>query len=79
MQGADEGKYLFLESVIVTRPQPTASPVRIHTKERWQLSADAKSLTIKSDVDFPDFPAAISGAVAGDASTTRKYTRIEEQ
>jgi hypothetical protein len=68
-------KYLVLESVVVGRPQPKSPPVRMHTKERWQLSADGKTLTIKSDVDFPDFPADISAAVAGDTSGTRKYTR----
>jgi hypothetical protein len=72
-----KGKYLFLESLVVTRPQPAASPVRIHTKERWQLSADGKSLTIKSDSDFPDAPAAVSAAVGGETSSTEKYTRIE--
>jgi hypothetical protein len=69
-----KAKYLILDSVVVTRPQPTAT-VRMHTKERWQLSADGKSLTIKFDVDFPDFPSDISAAVAGDTSGTRKYTR----
>ena len=57
-------KYLILESVVLARPQQTASPLRIHTKEKWQLSADAKTLTIKSDVDFPDVPADISAMVA---------------
>jgi len=71
-----KAKYLVLESVVVGRPQSTAPPIRMRTKERWQLSADGKSLTIKSDVDFPDFPADISAAVAGDTSGTRKYTRI---
>jgi hypothetical protein len=70
-----KGKYLVLDSVVVARPQPTAPPVRMHTKERWQLSADAKTLTIKSDVDFPDFPSDISAAVAGTTSGTTKYTR----
>jgi hypothetical protein len=73
-KGQLKAKYLILESVVVTRPQATAT-VRMHTKERWQLSADGKNLTIKSDVDFPDFPADISAAVAGDTSGTRKYTR----
>jgi hypothetical protein len=68
-------KYLILESIVVARPQPTAPPVREHTKERWQLSADGKTLTIKSDVDFPDFPADISVAVADITSGTTKYTR----
>ena len=72
-----KAKYLTVESVVVARPQPTAPPVRMHTKERWQLSADAKILTIKSDVDFPDFPSDISAAVAGTTSGTAKYTRTE--
>jgi hypothetical protein len=71
-----KAKHLILESVVVTRPQTTGPPVRMHTKERWQLSADAKTLTIKSDVDFPDFPSEISAAVSGTTSTT-KYTRTE--
>lgn len=71
-----KGKNLIVESVVLTHPQPTAR-VRIHTKDRWQLSGDTKTLTIKSDVDFPDFPAGVSAAVAGDTSTTTKYTRTE--
>jgi hypothetical protein len=46
-------------------------------KERWRLSADAKALTIKSDVDFPDFPPEISAAVSGTTSNTTTYTRTE--
>lgn len=68
-------KYLMLESVVLTRSQQAASPVRMHTKEKWQLSSDAKTLSIKSDVDFPDFPADISAAVAGTTSGTAKYKR----
>lgn len=71
-----KAKYLILESIVVARP-PAAAPVRVHTKERWQLSADAKNLTIKSDVDFPDFPSDISAAVAGSTSGMTKYTRTE--
>jgi hypothetical protein len=72
-----KGKFLLVESVVAIRPQPTASPVRVHTKERWQLSSDSKTLTIKSYVDFPDFPAGISAAV--NASGTEQYTRVENQ
>jgi hypothetical protein len=39
-------------------------PVRIHTKERWQLLSDSKTLTVKSDVDFPDAPGMPSSVVA---------------
>lgn len=68
-------KYLMLEAVVLTRPQQAASPVRMHTKEKWQLSSDSKTLTIKSEVDFPDFPADVSAAVAGTTSGTVKYKR----
>jgi hypothetical protein len=71
-----KGKNLIVESVVLTHPQPTAT-VRMHTKERWQLSSDSKTLTIKSDVDFPDSPAGVSAAIAGDTSSTTKYTRTE--
>jgi len=68
-------KYLVLESVVVARPN--APPMRIHTKERWQLSADSKTLTIKSSVDFPDVPGDASAIVGAYGSGTQKYTRIE--
>jgi hypothetical protein len=70
-------KYLVLESVVTTRPQPNAPPVRIHTKERWQLSSDSKTLTVKSDVDFPDAPRDVSSVVGESVSGTQKYTRAE--
>ncbi len=47
------GQYLVLESVVAARPQPNGLFARIHTKERWQLSSDSKTLTVKSDVIFP--------------------------
>ena len=68
-------KYVILESVVLTRPPQAASALRMHTKVKWQLSADAKTLTIKSDVDFPDFPSDISASVAGTTSGTVKYKR----
>jgi hypothetical protein len=70
-------KYLVLESVIAVSPQPNAPSIRIHTKERWQLSADSKTLTVKSNVDFPDAPAEVSGVVGAEVSGTEKYTRIQ--
>src|SRR5256885_1073259 len=68
-------KCVIVESVALTHPQQATSALRMHTKEKWQLSADAKTLTIKSDVDFPDFPSDISAAVAGTTSGTVKYKR----
>jgi hypothetical protein len=73
-----KGKNLVVESVVMARPQPNAPPVRIHTKERWQLSADSKTLTIKSDVDFPDAPGDVSAIVGASVSGMQKYTRTED-
>jgi len=71
-----KGKQLILESTVATRPQLNAPIVRLHTKQRWQLSGDSKTLTIQTDVDFPDFPVGVSAAVAGDTSGKQKYARI---
>lgn len=70
-------KYLVLESVVVARPQPDGPPMRMHTKQRWQLSKDSKVLTIKSEIDFPDAPPAASSIVGEYGSGTQKYIRIE--
>jgi hypothetical protein len=51
-----KGKSLFLDSFVTTRPQPNGPAVQLHTRERWELSADSKILTIRSDVDFPGMP-----------------------
>ncbi|HEV2469153.1 MAG TPA: hypothetical protein VGS78_08160 [Candidatus Sulfotelmatobacter sp.] len=71
-----KGKTLILDSVVVTHPRQNSN-VRVHAKERWQLSRDGKTLTIKTDIDFPDFPFGISAAVSGDTPTTTKYTRVD--
>jgi hypothetical protein len=70
-------KYLVLESEVTSKPSPNAPPMRIHTKERWQLSSDSKTLTVKSDVDFPDAPRDVSSVVGESVSGTQKYTRVE--
>ena len=49
-----KGKMLILETFITTRPLPNGPAVQIHTRERWELSSDSKTLTIRSDVDFPN-------------------------
>ncbi|MGD0130695.1 MAG: hypothetical protein ABSE57_01570, partial [Bryobacteraceae bacterium] len=51
-----KGKSLVLDTLVVTRPQPKGPDVQIHTRERWELSSDSKTLTIRSDVDFPGSP-----------------------
>jgi hypothetical protein len=76
-KGQLKDKYLMLESVVAARPQPKAPPMRIHTKERWQLSSHSKILTVKSEVDFPDAPRDVAAVVGEYASGIQKYTRTE--
>jgi hypothetical protein len=72
----DDGN-LVLESVVVTKPQPFAPPVSIHTRDRWHLSSDLKTLTVKSEVDFPGSPQEARMVTGTYASGSRRYTRID--
>ncbi len=67
----------MLESVVMASPQPNGPSMRIHTKQRWQLSKDSKVLTIKSEIDFPDALPAASSIVGEYGAGTQKYTRID--
>ena len=78
-KGQAKGKQLILESLVTVQPPGSARPIREHTRQRWQLSPEAKTLTIQTDVDFPDFPVDISAAVAGDTSDKEKYIRVEDR
>jgi hypothetical protein len=49
-----KGKTLIIDTSIATRPQRGGPEVRIHTREQWTLSSDLKTVTIRSDVDFPN-------------------------
>jgi hypothetical protein len=49
-----KGKTLVLDFRAITRPQPNGPDVQIHTKEQWTLSPNLKTLTVRSDVDFPN-------------------------
>ena len=54
-----KGKYLLLDSVVTTHPQPNGPAIQIHTREHWELSADSKTLTIRTDVDSPTAPSGL--------------------
>jgi hypothetical protein len=51
-----KGKSLAVDIFVVTTPTPNGPKVQIHTKERWELSSDLKTLTIRKEVDFPTVP-----------------------
>lgn len=49
-----KGKALIIDTQVTTRPQANGPAVQIHTRERWTLSSDLRTLIIRSDVDFPN-------------------------
>ena len=51
-----KGKSLLLDMTVTARPQANGPVVQMRTRERWSLSSDAKTLTIRNDVDFPNMP-----------------------
>lgn len=69
-----KGKYLILDTFITTRPQPNGPLVQMHTRERWELSSDAKTLKIHTDVDFPQFSGTLNGFQVFEPSS-EIYTR----
>jgi hypothetical protein len=71
-----KGKQLILESVVTMRPQPQGPAMREHERERWELSADSKTLTVQTDVDFPDVRADVSAVVGESVSGKQKYVRV---
>jgi len=53
LKGQPKGKTLLLESTMVTYPARDRPGFDTRTRERWELSANSKTLTIRSDVDYP--------------------------
>jgi hypothetical protein len=60
IRGTCKGKLrkndLILESFVTTRPDPNGPPIQIHTKQKWELSPDLKTLRIHVEVDSPQSP-----------------------
>jgi hypothetical protein len=46
-----KGKSLILDAFVTMHAQPNGPVVQIHTRERWELSLDSKTLTIRTDLD----------------------------
>ena len=74
-----KGKQLILESVVTMRPPAQGPAMRKHERERWALSADSKTLTVQTDVDFPDVRADVSALVGASVSGKQKYSRVASQ
>jgi hypothetical protein len=60
LKGTCKGKLkkndLVLESFVTARPDPHGPPVQIHTKQKWELSPNLKTLRIHVNVDSPQSP-----------------------
>ncbi|MGA3047228.1 MAG: hypothetical protein ABSD67_11430 [Terracidiphilus sp.] len=68
-----KGKFLVLESTVISKDLTSGSTVHMRTVEQWQLSSDSKTLTIKVHVDFPDGHSSTSSE--GQSSDASKYIR----
>ncbi len=55
-KGQFKKNYLFLESVVTVRQGAGAPATQLHTTQRWELSADLKTLSIHVDVNSPQSP-----------------------
>ncbi len=51
--GRIRGDTLTLDMYVTSRPFADGPEVTIHMRERWKLSSDSKTLTIRSEVDSP--------------------------
>jgi hypothetical protein len=49
--------------------------MRLETREDWRLSRDLKTLTIKTEVRFPDMPAEIAAMAFPNNPRTETYRR----
>jgi hypothetical protein len=68
---------LTLESLVASRPNANAPSIRFHTIEEWRLSADNKTLTIKTEIKSPDMAAEVIAAAFPNNPQTEKYQRAD--
>jgi hypothetical protein len=72
-----KGEDLLIEWSVITLGGGDSKGLRLHTKEKWKLSTDKRILTIKSEVDFPDFPPSVTAAALPNNPSTERYERSE--
>ena len=60
LKGTCRGQFrknsLILESVVTAHPQAGGPAIQIHTKQKWELSSDLRTLTVRVDIDSPQSP-----------------------
>jgi len=68
---------LVLESLVASSPAANVPSIRFDTIEQWRLSADTKTLTIKTEIRSPDIPAEVMVAAFPNNPRTDKYQRLD--
>jgi hypothetical protein len=68
---------LVLESLVASRPNANTPSLRFDTIERWRLSADSKTLTIKTEIKCPDMSPDVMAAAFPNNPQTEKYQRLD--
>lgn len=61
-RGQFKNDSLVLESLVASPPKANSPSLRFDTIEEWRLSADAKTLTIKTEIKCPDMPPEVVAA-----------------
>ncbi|MFZ0478850.1 MAG: hypothetical protein WAL71_06850 [Terriglobales bacterium] len=72
-----KGDMLVLESVVASPPKANLPSLRFDTIEKWRLSADGRTLTIKTEIKCPDMTADINAALFRINPQTEKYQRLD--
>ena len=69
---------LALEAAVLSQ-QEGRQAMRLETREDWRLSKDLKTLTIKTEIRFPDMPAEIAAMAFPNNPRTETYRRTAER
>jgi hypothetical protein len=72
-----KGDTLVLESLVASRANANTPSLRFDTIEEWRLSADTKTLTIKTEIKCPDMPSDVMAAAFPNNPRTEKYQRSD--
>jgi len=71
------GNTLVLKSIVASPPKTNTPSLRFDTIEEWRLSADTKTLTIKTEIKSHDMPADVMAAALPNNPRTEKYQRLD--
>jgi len=70
---------LILESLVASRPTANAPALRFDTIEEWRLSADSRTLTIKTEIKCPDMTPDVVAAAFPNNPRKEKFQRLDSR